>query len=168
LPCIAMRVFHLLLSVIDFDCMKRRNFALFIMLVWFGLLVCFTPILCCASGAERDDNFTPWDFAAREMKRAGSSNELSLPASLLKGGFIVFSKYISPIDGDRCNMYPTCAAYSREAVEKHGFIGGLLLTVDRLIHESNEIDTAPRIIKWDRLRYLDPVSNNDFWWHPHP
>lgn len=92
-----------------------------------------------------------------------------MPAALLKGGLTVFSRYISPIDGDRCNMYPTCSAYSREAIEKHGFGGGLLLTVDRLIHESNEIDRAPRIVKWGQLRFLDPVSNNDFWWHPqHP
>jgi putative component of membrane protein insertase Oxa1/YidC/SpoIIIJ protein YidD len=151
------------LSAIDFDDMIRKNFAFFII-----LSLCFAPLLCCASGAQGNDNFTPWDFATREMKSADAKTELSLPATLLKGGFIIFSKYISPIDGDRCNMYPTCAAYSREAVEKHGFIGGLLLTVDRLIHESNEIDTAPRIVKWDRLRFLDPVSNNDFWWHTHP
>jgi len=139
----------------------RKSFVLFIILLLFYA----APLLCDASETKDDDNFSHWDLTRREVKSAGSSSPaLSLPGSLLKGGFIFFSKYISPVDGDRCNMYPTCAAYSREAVEKHGFMGGLLLTVDRLIHESNEIDTAPQIIKWDRLRYLDPVSNNDFWW----
>ena len=38
----------------------------------------------------------------------------------------------------------------------------MLLTVDRLIHEGNEMDTAPRVKVYDRFRYLDPVSNNDF------
>lgn len=160
MPSTVKGEFRLLLSVIDFDNMINKNLALFII-----LLVCFASLLCCASGAHGEDNFTPWDFAAREMKSTGTIKELSWPASLLRGGFIFFSKYLSPIDGDRCNMYPTCAAYSREAVEKHGFIGGLLLTVDRLIHESDEIDMAPRIIKGDRLRYLDQVSNNDFWWY---
>ena len=151
-----------MLSVMDFDNMIRKSLVLLII-----QLVCLAPLLSFASvaHAQGEDHFTPWDFSTAEIKGVGSSTELSLPAFLLKGGFIFFSKYISPVDGDRCNMYPTCAAYSRQAVEKHGFIGGLLLTVDRLIHESDEIYTAPRIIKWDRLRYLDPVSNNDFWWH---
>lgn len=89
---------------------------------------------------------------------------MSVPAIILEKGVVIFSKYISPVDGDRCYMYPTCAAYGRESVEKHGFVMGILLTVDRLIHEGNEMDKAPMIKKWDRLRYYDPVSNNDFWW----
>lgn len=132
------------------------------------LAMCCASLLGYTSGARGEDNFTPWGFAVQGMKSADSKTELSWPATLLKGGLLIFSKYISPIDGDRCNMYPTCAAYGREAVEKHGFMGGLILTVDRLIHESDEINTAPRIIKWDRLRYLDPVSNNDFWWYTYP
>lgn len=140
--------------------MIHKKFALFII-----ILICCASFLSLATGAQADYDFTPWDFTRQVWQGAGFKTELSWPASLLKGGFIFFSKYISPVDGDRCNMYPTCAAYSREAVEKHGFIGGFLLTVDRLIHESNEIDRAPLIIKWDRLRYLDPVSNNDFWWN---
>jgi len=39
------------------------------------------------------------------------------------------------------------------------------MTADRLIHESNEMDYAPIINKGNKLRYLDPVSNNDFWWY---
>ena len=138
--------------------MIRKNLALFIM-----LSISFAPLLC-ASDVQGSDSFIPWDFATRGIKSADEKMDLSGPAWLLRGGYVIFSKYISPVDGDRCNMYPTCAAYSREAVEKHGFIGGLLLTVDRLIHESNEVDRAPQIVKWDRFRYLDPVSNNDFWW----
>jgi hypothetical protein len=151
------------LSANDFDHTIRKNFARFII-----LSICFTLLPCFVSSAQGDDYFPPWDFAKQEIKIADPNTELSWPATILKDGVIIFSKYISPIDGDRCNMYPTCAAYSREAVEKYGFVGGLLLTVDRLIHESNEIDRAPRIVKWGKLRFLDPVSNNDFWWYPDP
>ncbi len=80
-------------------------------------------------------------------------------------GSLFFSKYVSPVDGDRCPMYPTCAAYSREALGKHGFTGGVLLTVDRLIHESDEMYRAPQIIVYGHLRFMDPLVNNDFWWH---
>lgn len=123
------------------------------------LFMVFIPSL-----SEAYETFEPWDFTNAVSQPYHSQPELSLPASLLKAGVVIFSKYISPIDGDRCSLYPTCAAYSREAVEKHGFLFGMLLTVDRLIHESNEMDTAPLVKVYDRLRYLDPVSNNDFWW----
>jgi len=134
-------------------------------LVFSLILLCFLSLICCPSKAQSNDNYNPWEFTQLAAKDGGLKRELSWPTALLRGGVVIFSKYISPIDGDRCNMYPTCSAYSREAIEKHGFIRGYLLTVDRLIHESNETDRAPLISKWDRVRYLDPVSNNDFWWY---
>jgi len=61
-------------------------------------------------------------------------------------------------------MYPTCSSYSLQVIEKHGFFIGIVMTADRLIHESNEMDYAPIINTGNKLRYFDPVSNNDFWW----
>ncbi len=80
--------------------------------------------------------------------------------ALVKG----FQKIISPVDGDRCNMYPTCSAYSIDAFRKHGTIKGLLLTIDRLLHGPDEHGFAPIIIKHGVYRYYDPVERNDFWW----
>ena len=120
--------------------------------------------LLFSSVLEANDSFTPWSFTRQEIKSISPEKELSVPGVLLKNGIIFFSKYISPVDGDRCSMYPTCAAYSRQAIEKHGFVFGVLLTVDRLIHEANETDRAPLVRIHDRLRYFDPVSYNDFWW----
>ena len=127
------------------------------------LIISWAIINCSTLNAY--EAVAPWEFASSELtKNTGPKIEMSLPALLLDHGFMIFSRYISPVDGDRCNMYPTCAAYSRESVEKHGFVLGLLLTVDRLIHEGNEMDRAPLIKKWDRYRYYDPVRNNDYWW----
>ena len=133
----------------------RKNLVLFFII----------SVLYCTSRMEAYDNFDPWDLTSQEINSIGSKKELSLSASILKGGVVIFSRYISPVDGDRCFMYPTCAAYGKEAVEKHGFLLGIFLTVDRLIHEGNEMDTAPLIKIGNRLRRLDPVSNNDFWRH---
>ena len=121
-------------------------------------------IIFFSSALEADDSFTPWSFTRQEIESISPKEELSIPGVILKNGIIFFSKYISPVDGDRCNMYPTCAAYSRQAIEKHGFVFGMLLTADRLIHEANETDSAPMVRIYDRLRYFDPLSNNDFWW----
>ena len=127
------------------------------------LLIAVNMILL-SSTVDANDFFPPWTFSHQERASISPKEELSLPGVILKNGVIFFSKYISPVDGDRCNMYPTCAAYSRQAIEKHGFVFGMLLTADRLIHEANETDSAPLVRIYDRLRYLDPVSNNDFWW----
>ncbi len=71
---------------------------------------------------------------------------------------------ISRVDGNRCPMHPTCSRYSLEAIEKHGFLIGIVMTCDRLIHESNEMDYAPLVEVGDSVKYADPVENNDFWW----
>lgn len=61
-------------------------------------------------------------------------------------------------------MSPSCSAYALESVKKHGFVVGYVMTVDRLIHESNEMDIAPLIRVGTEWRYYGPVENNDFWW----
>ncbi|MDT8316675.1 MAG: membrane protein insertion efficiency factor YidD [bacterium] len=80
--------------------------------------------------------------------------------SLVKG----FQATVSPVDGARCGMYPTCSAYSLDAFRRHGAIKGLILTTDRLLHEADEHNFSPVIIKHGVYRYYDPVENNDFWW----
>lgn len=123
------------------------------------------------SGTAEAGEFVPWDFSRPAVKQVSdvvSLNNMSLPAHLLYEGTVFFSKYISPVDGDRCAMYPTCSSYSRQAIAKHGFILGFIMTADRLIHESNEIDTANLIRIGESYRYSDSVADNDFWWYqPH-
>ena len=74
-----------------------------------------------------------------------------------------FQKHLSPVDGDRCRMYPTCSAYSIDAIRKYGTVKGFIMTSDRLLHEADESSYAPLIRIHGRLRYYDPVENNDFW-----
>ncbi len=75
-----------------------------------------------------------------------------------------FQTFISPVDGDRCPMYPTCSAYGVQAFKKHGPLIGVIMTADRLIHELDEQRYAPLRKFGNRFRFDDPVSNNDFWW----
>ena len=80
-----------------------------------------------------------------------------------KGAIRLFSKYISPADGPRSPSYPTSTAYGREAIETHGFLLGVMLIADRLLHES-DIHKGQRIVLYGTSRYYDPVENNTFWW----
>jgi putative membrane protein insertion efficiency factor len=74
-----------------------------------------------------------------------------------------YQNFVSPIDGDKCGMYPTCSDYSMRAIKKHGAAIGIMMTVDRLFHEGTELKRAPLIEKYGVIRYYDPVDNNDFW-----
>jgi len=47
--------------------------------------------------------------------------------------FLGFYRYfISPVLGSRCRFYPSCSAYAREAVERHGAWRGGLLALKRI------------------------------------
>ncbi|MCG3114346.1 MAG: membrane protein insertion efficiency factor YidD [Candidatus Manganitrophus sp. SA1] len=49
--------------------------------------------------------------------------------------FIVrfYQSTISPLLPPACRFYPTCSSYSIEAVKRHGFFRGIILTIKRLI-----------------------------------
>lgn len=74
-----------------------------------------------------------------------------------------FSRYISPVDGPRSPSYPTGSAYAKDAIQTHGFFLGIILTADRLIHES-DTPLGPMIFLHKKMRFYDPVENNTFWW----
>ncbi len=44
-----------------------------------------------------------------------------------------YQEHISPVDGDRCSMYPGCSSYSAQAIDEYGIPKGALMTFDRLI-----------------------------------
>ncbi|REB06378.1 membrane protein insertion efficiency factor YidD [Sporosarcina sp. BI001-red] len=43
-----------------------------------------------------------------------------------------YQKMISPLTPPSCRFYPTCSHYGVEAVETHGVIKGLFLTIVRI------------------------------------
>ncbi len=76
-----------------------------------------------------------------------------------------YQKAVNRVNSGRCPMYPTCSQYSVLAIRKHGPVIGIVMTTDRLIHESDERKLAPVIKVGSRYRFDDPVENNDFWWY---
>ena len=73
-----------------------------------------------------------------------------------------FQVFISPADGDRCPMYPSCSAYAIEAVRTYGVLKGAILTSDRLLRCGREKD-YPLILHQQQFHYLDPLKNNVIW-----
>jgi putative membrane protein insertion efficiency factor len=112
--------------------------------------------------------FAPWDYnnpgSDREATPA-QETDASFCGYYLMQAIRFYQHYISPVIGDRCQMYPSCSSYAVEAIKKHGCLIGSVMTSDRLIHEANEMDHAPVIEKEGEFRYYDPVGGNDFWWY---
>ncbi|MFH2012833.1 MAG: membrane protein insertion efficiency factor YidD [Pseudomonadota bacterium] len=98
----------------------------------------------------------------QKVSEERKDNESIISMVFIKG-IKFFQNVISPVDGDRCPMYPTCSKYSIQAFRKHGPFLGFVMTADRLIHERNEMQYAPTVIVNGVRRYYDPVENNDFW-----
>jgi hypothetical protein len=70
---------------------------------------------------------------------------------------------ISPVDGNRCEMAPTCSLYAQQAFKEHGVVLGFLLTADRLLHEADEQPRVRTVTLGGAKHYLDPVSANIYW-----
>jgi putative membrane protein insertion efficiency factor len=44
-----------------------------------------------------------------------------------------YQTFISVLLGPRCRFYPSCSHYTIEAIETHGVIAGLFLSLKRLV-----------------------------------
>lgn len=123
------------------------------------MLSCLTLIPATACG---DPFRGPWDSDKTKPTGQKQKNHLLNPLYHLVN---FYKEFISPVDGPKCPMYPTCAAYSIKCFEKHGLIMGYLMTIDRLLHEADEMNRASLLKVHGKWRYHDPVENNDFWWY---
>ncbi len=108
-----------------------------------GLLLVYSCVSCATAIPSSPSEKKPWS------------------AGLLK----FYQDVISPIDGDRCPMVPTCSAYTYEAIEKHGWFMGWIMGCDRLIRcGGDELDVSEITVRGVERHCLDPVSANDTWW----
>jgi putative membrane protein insertion efficiency factor len=131
---------------------------------FFFLFLFFMAPAAGSAGEGRWEEPRPKQIAAPAGRQGDSPSSLSAGQRAVQRAIRVFQGYISPVDGDRCPCYPTCSQYGLEAVKKHGALIGLVMTFDRLIHESDETRLAPLVRIYGSYRYFDPVENNDFWW----
>ena len=44
----------------------------------------------------------------------------------------IYQRLISPLVGPCCRFHPTCSEYAKEALESHGLVMGMWLTMKRL------------------------------------
>ena len=44
----------------------------------------------------------------------------------------IYQKFISPLFPSSCRYLPTCSEYAYQAIERHGFYKGVILTIKRV------------------------------------
>ena len=109
----------------------------------------------------------PWPQATAETTRADGL-ETSVPGLVVRGALAAWHHVLTRADGPRSVMYPTASGFLGQAAAKHGMLIGIMMTSDRLLHEWDEQQRAPRIVKYGVQRTYDPVEANDFWWARDP
>lgn len=65
----------------------------------------------------------------------------------------IYTILISPLIGQNCRYHPTCSCYAHEALEEHGALKGLYLTMRRIL----------RCHPWSKHSYKDPVPKHFTW-----
>jgi hypothetical protein len=130
---------------------------------WAILLGVMLLVFAATGRAAEDKLKAPWREAAVEPPRQ-ETLETSVPALAVRGALTAWHTVLTRADGPRSVMYPTASAFLGQAVAKHGMLIGVMMTADRLLHEWDEQQRAPRIIKYGISRTYDPVEANDFWW----
>jgi hypothetical protein len=91
--------------------------------------------------------------------------EVSISKRIVSSPIEFYRKFLTSQWGHSCTHYPSCSKYSLLAIKKHGWYLGLIMTFDRLQHESNEARFSPLIKIEGTTKVYDPVENNDFWWY---
>ncbi len=89
-----------------------------------------------------------------------ASGQVIKPAAI---AMFTYQHFITTVDGRDCPSWPVCSVYAGMAINKHGMIFGSWLMLDRLIHEHDDLRTAPRIFVDGEMRIDDPLRRNDAW-----
>ena len=68
--------------------------------------------------------------------------------AILLGIISFYQRCISPCFPSRCRFTPTCSAYAKEAIQKHGAAKGLYLAIRRFLrchpfHKGDYYDPVP-------------------------
>jgi uncharacterized protein len=112
------------------------------------------------------DDWGPWEVPTTKL----TQQETSTFSPIEKGsnGFLqravrFYQRDISPVDGPRCPMAPTCSTYALQALDRHGPLLGVFITVDRFYREIDPIEHSQPLVRHGYLRFADPLDENDFW-----
>lgn len=71
---------------------------------------------------------------------------------------IFYQNHISAVGGTLCHFRPSCSEYTKQAIQKQGFVKGVLAGFDRLMRDNKEgwiydtVEECNRTYKKDELK----------------
>ncbi|MFC1467205.1 membrane protein insertion efficiency factor YidD [Verrucomicrobiota bacterium] len=72
-----------------------------------------------------------------------------------------YQRAVSPYLGRNCRFYPTCSAYSIQALKQHGSLKGLRLALRRVLKchpfHAGGVDLVPPVSSFDRSKQIEEV-----------
>lgn len=68
-----------------------------------------------------------------------------------------YKAHIAPLNILGCDYYPSCSQYTKQAIQKHGFIKGWLLGCDRLLRCNSDHWIYPQIQVDGEIKKYNPV-----------
>jgi hypothetical protein len=100
----------------------------------------------------------------REVARAAPVRREAPAGDFLHVAYLFYRTVVTPIDGPRCAHLPSCSAYAREAISRHGVVG-LWLAYDRLLRgtQSSSARQLPVTLQGGRIVFVDPLEESTFW-----
>lgn len=135
--------------------------------ILIDFLLTFIPILVLlVHGLAPWSDGAPRTMQAPQAKPPSTVHAERIETSSIKlvllAAITFFQKNLSPLDGPRCVLYPTCSHYAYLAIDKFGAFQGIMMSGDRLIrcNPSRKADHDYPLLPSGRL--YDPVIRNAF------
>ena len=120
------------------------------------LIIITVSLYCSVSVAH--DSITPWHFNGpkHNIDKPNTNILVVTPHELtLKSIFYLYKHYISPINGEQCQMYPSCSEYCIQAINSFGAVKGTLMACDRLHRCGHDLKYYIVILEKQRMLSYD-------------
>jgi len=75
----------------------------------------------------------------------------------------IYQQLWGAVDGRSCPSYPVCSVYAHQAFQTHSWLIASWLTLDRLIHEADDVYGHHTLVFEGETRLDDALQRNDFW-----
>jgi uncharacterized protein len=107
----------------------------------------------------RDRMNGPWE--AQPPSRLAPTSDTRPEVLTAAAALRLFQIWISPVDGPRCRLYPTCSEFARQAVRRYGLIVGFALTCGRLMRDNASAEGFyRRALIGGRIVLYDPPEDH--------
>lgn len=109
--------------------------------------------------------FEPWGNDSDLKTPAAAPPEKRTPsvAAKVADAIIRFhQEVISPVDGPRSKYRPTSSRYMQLAIERYGFLRGVVMGFDRLLRENDEEWVYRTVVIDGKLYKYDPAKINKY------